>query len=222
MTTSKSRPQSDEFTNCLDAAPASRSTRREPEPLRRAQADRATRSDIDLSPVLPGINLESPCVNIDKRNNILHADELLRRSKAGSSSVSILKGGVAFTLEVRATGQVASETSTQREGRSRQGDRHHRHPRQRFRRRRADRPPGRRQPHRGPARRASRTKDNPDVVDTVKKPARLDFRLVHPHPDTRWCPGEIPPPGLRGDDRSSRSGAERSVGATSSSSASRR
>ena len=37
------------------------------------------------------------------------------------------------------------------------------------------------------------TKDNPEIVDQVKKPARLDFRLVHPFLTPETSKGEIPP-----------------------------
>jgi SecD/SecF fusion protein len=50
------------------------------------------------------------------------------------------------------------------------------------------------------------TKDNPDVVDKVKAPARLDFRMAHP--SITPGPGVEPPPGyeLKTEERTGRSG----------------
>src|SRR5690606_28024008 len=50
------------------------------------------------------------------------------------------------------------------------------------------------------------TKDNPDVVDKVKAPARLDFRIVHP--SIVPGPGVETPPGyeLKVEERSTRTG----------------
>ena len=39
------------------------------------------------------------------------------------------------------------------------------------------------------------TKDNPDVVENVKKPARLDFRIVHPTQTPRILPSDETPAG---------------------------
>ena len=40
---------------------------------------------------------------------------------------------------------------------------------------------------------SSNTKDNPDVLDQVKKPARLDLRMVYPFATPQTAPGDIPP-----------------------------
>ena len=37
------------------------------------------------------------------------------------------------------------------------------------------------------------TKDNPEIISNLKKPARLDFRLVYPTPRRRRPAGEAPP-----------------------------
>ena len=67
------------------------------------------------------------------------------------------------------------------------------------------------------------TKDNPEIVSSLKKPARLDFRLVYPDGTPETIPASEAPPGLRGDDPGA-GGAQRrrSARARYTSSASRR
>ena len=132
---------------------------------------------LDLSVYFPHILLEESLRNIEKRNDILLA-ELLRLSKGRMQLGLDLKGGVAFTLEaVDQPGEVID--AYQRKEKLQK----------------AIEIIGARINGLGVAEPVLRpigenrieiqlpgisTKDNPDVVDQVKAPARLDFRLVHP------------------------------------------
>ncbi len=145
---------------------------------------------IDLSQYFPDVRLEESLKNIEKRNDILLA-ELLRRSKARLQKGLDLAGGVAFTLEtVDAPADVADvyvrkekitkaiEIISTRinafgvaEPIIRQvGDN-----------RIEVQLPG------------LNIRDNPDIVNQVKAPARLDFRIVHsslaPAPNVEAPPG---------------------------------
>jgi len=115
--------------------------------------------------------------NVEKRNDIL-LNELLRRSKSRLQLGLDLKGGVAFTLEVD---PVAAAKFTDRDRSEKLA--------------KAIEIIGARINAFGVAEPIIRpignnrievqlpgvnTKDNPEVVDNVKKPARLDFRIVHP------------------------------------------
>ena len=146
---------------------------------------------LDLTQYFPDIQLESKLTNIDKRNNIL-LTELLRRSKSKLQLGLDLKGGVAFTLEVdpKATAKYTDDVRKEKLSKAIEiiaarinsfgiaepvirpiGDN-----------RIEVQLPG------------VNTKDNPDVVDNVKKPARLDFRVVHPTLTPAMVPaGEVPP-----------------------------
>ena len=146
---------------------------------------------LDLTTYFPEIRLEDKLKNVEKRNDIL-LNELLRRSKSKLQLGLDLNGGVAFTLEVdeKAAGQDREDVRKEKLSKAieiiaaRINSFGVAEP--------IIRPVGN-----------SRievqlpgvsTKDNPEVVDNVKKPARLDFRLVHPTltPDTVPA-GEIPP-----------------------------
>jgi SecD/SecF fusion protein len=132
---------------------------------------------IDLTQYFPDIRLEDSLKNIEKRNDILLA-ELLRRSKARLQRGLDLAGGVSVTLEVdeHAAGNDNPEVRKQKITKA------------------IDiistrvnafgvaepviRPVGtNRIEVQLPG---LNTRDNPEVIDNVKKPARLDFRLVHP------------------------------------------
>jgi SecD/SecF fusion protein len=146
---------------------------------------------LDLSQYFPKYRLEASLKNIERRNNIL-LDELLKRSKGQLKLGLDLAGGVAFTLEVTEKG-AAGEGQVEREQKlskaieiisTRINGLGVAEP--------IVRPMG-----------ANRievqlagvsTKDNPEIVDSLKKPARLDFRLVHRFlsPETT-PPGETPP-----------------------------
>ncbi len=145
---------------------------------------------IDLSQYFPDVRLESSLRNIEKRNDIL-LNELLRRSKSNLQLGLDLRGGVAFTLEVDERA-VADQPA---------------HERQEKLQKAIDiistrinafgvaepivRPVGENRievqlP-------GVSTRDNPEVVDAVKKPARLDFRIVHPTQSPLNTPaGEVP------------------------------
>jgi SecD/SecF fusion protein len=132
---------------------------------------------LDLSQYFPDIRLESSLKNIEKRNDIL-LSELLRRSKGRLQLGLDLNGGVAFTLEAvprpgddqspqeradklakaidiistRINGLGVAEPLIRQVGDNRI----------------EVQLPG------------VNTRDNPDIVDNVRAPAQLDFRIVHP------------------------------------------
>jgi len=131
---------------------------------------------IDISKeYFPDIAIESTLRNIEKRNDIL-LNELLRRSKGRLQLGLDLKGGVAVTLEARDDGK--GDEFMKKEKITKAID---------IISTRINafgvaepivRPVGNNRievllP-------GLNTKDNPDVVNNVKAPARLDFRTVHP------------------------------------------
>jgi SecD/SecF fusion protein len=146
---------------------------------------------LDLSQFFPQIRLEASLKNVERRNNIL-LDELQKRSKGRLQLGLDLYGGVAFTLEVAGRGATGAQVAERQEKLSKAieiistrinslgvaepivrpvGDN-----------RIEVQLPG------------VTTKDNPEIVSSLKKPARLDFRLVHRslNPETT-PPGETPP-----------------------------
>ncbi len=142
---------------------------------------------IDLSQFFPQLRLEENLKNVEKRNNIL-LDELLRQSKGRLQLGLDLKGGVAFTLEVDESA-LGAEQAVRQEKLSK-----------------AIEIISNRVNGLGVAEPIIRpvgtnrievqlpgvsTKDNPEVVNSLRKPARLDFRLVHPFA----APPQEPPPG---------------------------
>jgi SecD/SecF fusion protein len=148
---------------------------------------------IDLSKFFPEVRLESSLRNIEKRNAIL-LDHLLQESKGRLQLGLDLKGGVAFMLEVQDDGVDEDLAEHEREDNLAKaieiiGDRVNglgvSEP--------IIRPVGTNRievqlPN-------VSTKDNPEVVDAVKKPARLDFRLVHPQLNPATTPPDQVPPG---------------------------
>ncbi len=132
---------------------------------------------LDLSQYFPHIRLEDSLRNVEKRNDIL-LGELLRLSHGRLQLGLDLKGGVAFTLEaVETPGENVDELQRKEKLQK------------------AIEIIGARVNGLGVAEPVIRpvgenrieiqlpgisTKDNPDVVDNVKAPARLDFRIVHP------------------------------------------
>ncbi|MBL9204023.1 MAG: protein translocase subunit SecD [Opitutaceae bacterium] len=145
---------------------------------------------LDLSQFFPGINL-GDVRNLEKRNTLL-LDELLRRSKGKLQLGLDLKGGVAFTLEVDEAAAASAGNAAERKEKLIKaidiiGNRINAfgvtEP--------VIRPVG---DNRIEVQLPNvSTKDNPEVVNAVKKPARLDFRIVHPFA----FPGQSPdtPPG---------------------------
>jgi|JI10StandDraft_1071094.scaffolds.fasta_scaffold02396_19 SecD/SecF fusion protein len=142
---------------------------------------------LDLSEFFPQIRLEDKLKNVEKRNNIL-LDELLRQSKGRLQLGLDLKGGVAFTLEVdpAATASDSKEATKEKLTKaieiigSRVNGLGVTEP--------IIRPVGNNRIEVQLA--GVSTKDNPEVVNSLRKPARLDFRLVHPYATP---PMEAPP-----------------------------
>ncbi len=145
---------------------------------------------IDLSQYFPNIALEDSLKNIEKRNDILLA-ELLRRSKGRLQLGLDLNGGVSVTLEAAdRPGDKASEAE-RKEKITKAID---------IISRRVNafgvaepliRAVG---PNRIEVQLPGvNTRDNPDIVNNVKAPARLDFRIVHP--TLSPGPGVDTPPG---------------------------
>jgi len=159
---------------------------------------------IDLTKFFPEIRLESSLKNIEKRNAIL-LDHILQQSKGNLQLGLDLKGGVAFLLEVQDDGVADEIPDHEREENLSKaieiiGDRVNEF--------------GVAEPIIRPVGTnrievqlpGISTKDNPDVVDAVKRPARLDFRLVHPTLRPQTTPREQYPTGyevmsLEGEDR---------------------
>jgi SecD/SecF fusion protein len=145
---------------------------------------------IDFSQYFPGLRLEESLKNVEKRNDIL-LNELLRRSKSPLQLGLDLKGGVAFTLEVDEQAAADVSLDTRKEKLTKAIE---------ILSNRINglgvsepiiRPVG---DNRIEVQLPSvSTKDNPEVLDNVKKPARLDFRIVHPAITPQMTPE--PPPG---------------------------
>ena len=178
-----------EFAKLLDEAAASAKLGRAPSDYVALKA-LAKERKIDLTQYFPNIRLEDSLRNVEKRNEIL-LGELFRRSKGRLQLGLDLKGGVAFTLEV--DDRVAAKDSD---------------------RDRAEKLTkaieiiGARINAFGVAEPVIRpignnrievqlpgldTRTNPDVIDQVKTPARLDFRMVEatlaPGPGVDTPPG---------------------------------
>jgi SecD/SecF fusion protein len=147
---------------------------------------------IDLTQYFPDLPLESSLRNIDKRDDIL-LNELDHRAKAKLQLGLDLAGGVAVTLEVdpKAAGQDSSDAARQEKLTkaieiisARVNSFGVAEP--------LIRPIGDNRievelPGLNP-------KENPEVVDNIRKPAQLEFHRVHPTltPET-VPPGEVPP-----------------------------
>ncbi len=147
----------------------------------------AREDKLDLSEFFPQIRLEDKLKNKEKRNAIL-LDELLRRSKGKMQLGLDLKGGVAFTLEVDpAAATAGSEQSREEklkkaieiiEGRINSLGVTESVVRPVGTTRIEVQIPG------------ASTKENPEIQQVVQKPARLDFKMVHPYATP---PMEAPP-----------------------------
>ncbi len=165
-----------EFKTLLAEATAMKTSNRAPSEfvaLKQIAKDRR----IDLSQYFPDVPLESSLKNIEKRNDIL-LTELLRRSKSRLQLGLDLAGGVAFTLEAGESPNAQGKHITQDDKIEKAID-----------------IISARVNAYGVAEPLIRkvgenrievqlaglnTKDNPDIVNQVRAPARLDFRLVHP------------------------------------------
>jgi SecD/SecF fusion protein len=160
-----------------------------------ALKDLAHEQKLDLTQFFPNIRLEDSLRNVDKRNDIL-LKELLRRSKAPLQLGLDLQGGVAFTLEVDEKAAAAKAEAGNPAGREKELAK-------------AIEIIGTRINSLGVAEPLIRPvgdnrievqipginpRDNPEILDNVKKPARLDFRIVDPSATPATvAPGEIPP-----------------------------
>jgi SecD/SecF fusion protein len=149
--------------------------------------------NLDLSQFFPELKLESSLRNVERRNAIL-LDHLLRASKGKLQLGLDLRGGVAFTLEVAEAPGESDVRSDERQEKLAKaieiiGDRINAF--------------GVAEPIIRPVGDnrievqlpGVSTKDNPEVVDAVKKPARLDFRRVHPTLSPETTPLADTPPG---------------------------
>ncbi len=149
---------------------------------------------IDLAKFFPEVRLEESLKNVEKRNAIL-LDYLLQQSKGRLQLGLDLKGGVAFTLEVAE--ELGTSATAQQEREENLA--------------KAIEIIGERINGLGVTEPIIRpvgdnrievqlpnvsTKDNPEIVDTVKKPARLDFRRVYPQ---QVVPGQVL--SIEGEDR---------------------
>jgi SecD/SecF fusion protein len=153
----------------------------------------ANEGKVDLSRFFPQIRLEASLKNVVKRNSLL-LDELLRRSKGRLQLGLDLKGGVAFTLEV-APKSLADVPQAERQAKltkaieiisARINSLGVAEP--------IVRPVGNNRievqlP-------GVSTKDNPEIVSSLKKPARLDFRLVFTGGTPETIPPSDAPPGF--------------------------
>jgi SecD/SecF fusion protein len=132
---------------------------------------------LDLSQYFPNVNLESTLRNVEKRNDIL-LNELLRRSHARLQKGLDLAGGVAVTLEVDETKLSSASEHDRSEKITKAIDIIHTRINAFGVAEPIIRPVGtNRIEVQLPG---LNIKDNPDVINNVKAPARLDFRVVHP------------------------------------------
>jgi len=144
---------------------------------------------IDLAQYFPDIRFEASLRNIERKNSIL-LNEMLKQSRASLQLGLDLKGGVAFTLEVdeRAAAELGHTEKQEKLTKAIDiiGDRIDglgvAEPiiRAVGENRIEVQLPG------------VNTKDNPEVLENVKKPARLDFRIVHPTLNPRMT-DSVPP-----------------------------
>ena len=146
---------------------------------------------LDLSQFFPQIRLEQSLRNVEKRNNIL-LDELLKRSKGRLQLGLDLKGGVAFTLEVDPKITATMPLDARKENLTKSieiiGERIN--------------GLGVAEPIVRPVGESRievqlpgvSTRDNPEILANLKKPARLDFRMVMEGTGAMaQDPGEAPP-----------------------------
>lgn len=179
-----------EFDKLLGEAQARRSAGQAPSDFV-ALKQIASERKIDLSQYYPDIRLEQSLVNIEKRNSIL-LNELLRRSKSPLQLGLDLKGGVGFTLEVDEAA-AGNEDEYAREAKLKKAIEIIETRINAF---------GVAEPILRPVGNNRievqipniNTRDNPEIVDNVKKPARLDFRIVYPQSGPMQVePTDVPP-----------------------------
>ncbi len=191
--------QTEEFSRILDEALARKTSKQAPSEFVALQQIGRERK-LDLSHFFPDIRLEETLKNIERRNDLV-LGELLRRTKGSIPRGLDLAGGVAITLEIDDTGSEAIDPAVQKERIAKAIE---------IIGQRIDdfgvaeiglvidaagepliRPVGRNRieiqlPD-------VSLRDNPDILDRLKKPARLDFRTVHPV--RQPGPGVETPPG---------------------------
>ncbi|HWA10735.1 MAG TPA: protein translocase subunit SecD [Opitutaceae bacterium] len=181
-----------EFGKLLDEAAA----RRKADPslsdfVALKQIARERTPKIDLSQYFPDIGLESTLKNVEKRNDILMT-ELYQRSRAGLQLGLDLNGGVSATLEVDPKAAAKYSDDVRQEKLTKAIDIIHERINRTSLAEPIIRPVGNNRievqlPGLDP-------KTNPEVLEDIKKPARLDFRQVHPSLTPQTSPnGEVPP-----------------------------
>lgn len=173
----KARTKSAEFSALIAEASERVETKQSPSVFMALKAIAAERK-IDLTQYFPQYPIESSVGNIEKRNTIL-LDHLLSKSKGRLQLGLDLKGGVAFTLEAVTTPDTANIGEVERQEKLAK----------------AIEIIDERINGLGVAEPIIRavgnnrievqlpgvnTKDNPEIVASVQKPARLDFKLVYP------------------------------------------
>ncbi|MDQ8187751.1 protein translocase subunit SecD [Pelagicoccus sp. SDUM812002] len=145
----------------------------------------ANEERIDISQYFEGLELESSLRNVEKRNNIL-LPELLEDSKANLKKGLDIQGGISVTFEVDPVA-LAEVPAAQRNEKLADAIN--------IIERRVNtygvsepivRPVGENRIEVQIA--GVNTKDNPDIIETIKAPARLEFREVHPNADPRTDP----------------------------------
>src|SRR5688572_4409003 len=196
-----------EFAKLLDEAAALKDRQQAPSEFVALQQIGRERK-LDLSHYFPRIRLEDSLKNIERRNNLV-LGELARQSKGRVQRGLDLAGGVAITLEIDERAAGPADANLRKE-----------------QIKKAIEIIAKRIDARGIAEPIIRPigsnrievqlpdvniRDNPDIVTQVKKPARLDFRLVHP--TVAPGPGVNPPEGyevlpLEDDGRGSETAAE--------------
>lgn len=164
-----------EFGRLLDEAVARKNAHQAPSE-RVALQQIGHERGLDLARYFPGIRLEESLRNLDRRNDLV-LGELLRRAKGGLQPGLDLAGGVAITLEVDVHATRANDPDL------RQAEIAH-----------AIEIIGQRIDKYGVAEPIIRPvganrieiqlpalnlRENPELIDQIKKPARLDFRVVH-------------------------------------------
>ncbi|MDQ8203062.1 protein translocase subunit SecD [Pelagicoccus sp. SDUM812003] len=173
----RERTESSEFHALLDRAVEASETSETPLSVYMALKRIANEERIDLSQYFPDMRLEANLTNVQKRNNIL-LPVLLEESKSNLKRGLDIQGGISVTFEVD---PAALAEVPQAERNEKLADAIN------IIERRVNsygvtepivRPIGENRIELQLA--GVNTKDNPDLLDTVKKPARLDFREVHP------------------------------------------
>ncbi|EDY84063.1 protein-export membrane protein SecD, putative [Verrucomicrobiia bacterium DG1235] len=173
----RARSDSPEFSALLDRAIAASESSETPLSVYMALKGIANEERIDVSQYFSELKLESSLTNIEKRNNIL-LPTLLEDSKSNLKKGLDIQGGISVTFEVD---PLALAEVPEAERNEKLSDAIN------IIERRVNtygvsepivRPVGENRIELQLA--GVNTKDNPDLIDTIKAPARLEFREVHP------------------------------------------